>query len=141
VCIWMAGDGAHAQGIQAGIVESLQPARIAGVCIDVNNTFSGTRTNSLDGLLYTPPLQQRLAFAALSEADDGLFGMFQMGNSYLGDFVDGGDEGQAILRGNQVFFFLFRDTADAASVAAGRDSNCHLPAAIEEVAGRGARVI
>src|SRR5438034_3618436 len=67
--------------------------------------------------------------------------MLQVRDGYLDDLVDGGDEGQAVLGGNQVLLFLFGDAADAASVAAGRDGNCHLPAAKEEVAGRGARVV
>src|SRR6266852_7176286 len=50
-------------------------------------------------------------------------------------------EGQAVLWRNQVFLFLFGNTANTTRVAAGRDGYRHLPAPEEQVARRWAGVV
>ena len=113
----MAGDGAGANGIQASVIEALQPARIAGVSIDIDDTFSGTCTNSFDSLGDAVPLQEWLTLTTLAETDNGIFSGFQVWYSHFDDLINIGNEGQAILRGDQVFLFLLGDTANTTGVA------------------------
>src|SRR5262249_29247112 len=85
--------------------------------------------------------QQRLTLTALSKADYRLLSMFQVRYRYLHNLFDNRNKGQAILRRDQVLFFLLRDTTNAPSVTAWRDSDRHLPTTKKEVAGRRTRVV
>src|SRR5258707_1423341 len=137
----MAGDSADAYSVQAGVVELLEPARAAGVGVDVDHTVAGAGAHTVNGLLDTAVLQQRLAFAALTKADDSLRSSLQMRYSNFYDFLNVRYKGQTVLRRDQVFFFLLGNAADAARIAAGRDGDSHFPAPKKEIACRGAGVV
>src|SRR5260221_251164 len=64
-----------------------------------------------------------------------------MGYRYFNYLLYRRYEGQAILRRNQVFLFLFGNTANTTRVAARRDSYRHLPTPEEQVARRWAGVV
>ena len=64
-----------------------------------------------------------------------------MGYSHFDDLINIGNEGQAILRGDQVFLFLLGDTADTTGVASWRDRYSHLPAFKKQVASGRAGVV
>jgi len=87
-----------ADSIQASIVEPLQPARIAGIRVNVDDALISTRTHGLNSLLNASPLQQRLTLASLTKADNGLFGVLQVGHSNFDNLLNSGNEGKAILR-------------------------------------------
>src|SRR6266852_5419646 len=112
----MSRNGADANGVQARIVEMLEPARIARICIDVDYAFISFRSQCFDCLPNAAPLQEWFAFSALPKTDNGVFSAFQVGQCNFEDFIYGGNKSQAILGSDQVCLFLLRDTANAARV-------------------------
>ena len=96
ICLDMPRNGADANGVQACIVEMLEPARIARICIDIDYTFISLSSQCFDCLPNAAPLQKWFAFAALPKTDNGLFSSLQMRQCNLDDFINCGNKGQAI---------------------------------------------
>src|SRR5207248_5083696 len=106
--------------IQPGIIEPLQPTRIAGIGVYVDHALFSTRTYGLNNLLDSPPLQQWLTFTSLTKADNGFFGLLQVWHSNFDNLLNAWNEDKTILRRDQVFLFLLRDAANATGIAARR---------------------
>ncbi len=97
ICLDMPGDGADTNGVQARIVEMLEPARIACIGIDVDYTFISFRSQCFDCQPNATPLQEWFSFAALAKTDNGLFSPFQVRQCNFDDFINRGNKGQAVL--------------------------------------------
>ena len=74
-----------------------QGQRQAGVGIEIDRTLAGLSPDQADGLGDDLGLQQGLAFAALTETDDGFFGPGQVFNRHLADLFRAWHKGDPFL--------------------------------------------
>jgi hypothetical protein len=124
-----------ANAIKPGIAESLDSFREASVGVQVNRSPIGLLPHLPDRPFQEAPLHQRLSFTTLSETDDCILCLLEVGHGNAQDLINRGDKADSFLGGGTAFRGLERDAADAFRIAGRRRGQRTLPSPEEDILG------
>jgi len=109
---------AHPDRIQPGLAKGPDGLGFAAVGVDIDATPGRVAAHFADGFAEGLPHQQGFSLAALTEADDGVWGCLQVRHREFDDLFRCRPEGQPVLGGRDGFFLrLEGNAADAVGIA------------------------
>ena len=133
--------GAHANAVQTYFCQLRHRLRHTSVSVNIDAAFLREFPNLNNGFFNRFPHQQRLTFAALTEANYRKISTFEVRNGIFYNLARRWFEAQTVLcGGNRLAFWLKRNTPQTIGITRRTCRNWTLPTPHKIVAGSGASV-